>query len=63
MLAIATSVEADESRLNVVLIQADDIGYSDLGCDGGEISTPHIDQLAKNGLRVRPVNRFSISDA
>ncbi|WP_168566227.1 arylsulfatase [Crateriforma spongiae] len=38
-------------RPNVVLILADDLGYSDLGCYGGEIQTPRLDQLAKNGLR------------
>ncbi len=43
---------ADE-RPNIVLILADDLGYSDLGCYGGEISTPHIDSLAANGLRYR----------
>lgn len=36
---------------NVVFIMADDLGYSDLGCYGGEIATPHLDGLAKNGLR------------
>ncbi len=36
---------------NVVMILADDLGYSDLGCYGGEIETPHLDALAKNGLR------------
>lgn len=36
---------------NVVLILADDMGYSDLGCYGSEIRTPHLDQLAANGLR------------
>ena len=36
---------------NVLLIMADDMGYSDLGCYGGEIETPHLDGLAKNGLR------------
>jgi len=38
-------------RPNIVLILADDLGYSDLGCYGGEIHTPHLDQLAKDGLR------------
>ncbi len=38
-------------RPNVLLIMADDLGYSDLGCYGGEIQTPHLDSLAKNGLR------------
>lgn len=36
---------------NVVMILADDMGYSDLGCYGGEIDTPNLDRLAANGLR------------
>jgi arylsulfatase len=36
---------------NILLILADDLGYSDLGCYGGEIETPNLDALAKNGLR------------
>lgn len=36
---------------NLVFILADDLGYSDLGCYGGEIATPTLDALAKNGLR------------
>jgi len=36
---------------NVVVILADDLGFSDLGCYGGEISTPNLDRLAANGLR------------
>ncbi|MBM3851626.1 MAG: arylsulfatase [Verrucomicrobia bacterium] len=36
---------------NVVLIMSDDMGYSDLGCYGGEIPTPHLDALATGGLR------------
>ena len=36
---------------NVLLIMADDLGYSDLGCYGGEIQTPHLDRLADGGLR------------
>jgi arylsulfatase A-like enzyme len=36
---------------NVLLILADDLGYSDIGCYGGEIETPNLDSLAKNGLR------------
>lgn len=38
-------------RPNVVVILVDDMGFSDLGCFGSEIKTPHIDQLAANGLR------------
>jgi len=36
---------------NVVILLADDLGYSDLGCYGGEIATPSLDRLAQNGLR------------
>lgn len=42
---------AAESRPNIVLILADDLGWSDLGCYGGEIPTPHLDALAAGGLR------------
>lgn len=36
---------------NVVVIVLDDVGFADLGCYGGEIATPHLDQLAAHGLR------------
>ncbi len=36
---------------NIVIILADDLGYSDLGCYGGEIHTPSLDKLAHEGLR------------
>ena len=36
---------------NIILIMSDDMGFSDIGCYGGEINTPNLDQLAKNGLR------------
>jgi arylsulfatase A-like enzyme len=40
----------NDSRPNILLIVADDLGYSDLSSFGGEISTPNIDQLASQGL-------------
>ena len=43
----------DRTRPNIILIMVDDMGYSDLGCYGGEVQTPHIDALAKNGLRFK----------
>jgi arylsulfatase len=38
-------------RPNIVLIMADDMGFSDVGCYGGEIQTPNIDRLASRGVR------------
>ena len=43
--------ERAPGRPNIVLIMADDLGFSDLGCYGGEIATPNLDRLAANGLR------------
>ena len=42
---------AAEDRPNIVVILSDDMGYSDIGCYGGEISTPNLDALAGGGLR------------
>jgi arylsulfatase A-like enzyme len=53
-LFFATSLawsKPDRTRPNFILIMVDDMGYSDLGCYGGEVKTPNIDKLAKNGLR------------
>jgi arylsulfatase len=44
-------VRGAEPRPNVIVILSDDVGYSDLGCFGGEIATPHLDALAAGGLR------------
>lgn len=38
-------------RPNIILVMADDLGWSDIGCYGGEIDTPHIDSLARDGMR------------
>ncbi len=46
----ATSAEQAQGP-HVVLIMADDLGFSDLGCYGSEIETPHLDRLARGGLR------------
>lgn len=48
--AMNTANTMNNSRPNVLLILADDLGWSDLGCFGGEIRTPNIDGLARNGL-------------
>ena len=70
----AAQTTAAAPRPNIIVMMADDMGYSDLGCYGGEINTPNIDRLAENGLRFtqfyntsrccptrvsrRPLNRF-----
>src|SRR5437016_5279592 len=40
------------TRPNIVVIMSDDMGYSDIGCYGGEIQTPTLDRLAAGGLRL-----------
>ncbi len=52
ILLVITHPCVGESRPNIILIMADDLGYSDLGCYGGEIKTPNLDRLAANGLRM-----------
>lgn len=42
-----------QDKPNIIIILADDLGFSDLGCFGGEIHTPVLDKLAKNGVRMR----------
>ncbi len=53
LLAGPTTVQSAETpaKPNVLIILADDMGYSDAGCYGGEIATPNLDALAKDGLR------------
>ena len=57
LLALTTScasnvtTAAEPKRPNVVFILADDLGFSDLGCYGGEIETPNVNRLAEDGLR------------
>ena len=45
------SAKTLNTKPNILLILADDMGYSDLGCYGGEIETPNIDNLAEQGVR------------
>ena len=40
-----------DSRPNIIVILSDDMGYSDIGCYGGDVETPNLDALAANGLR------------
>ena len=46
-----TSPSDADKRPNIIVILADDLGYSDLGCYGGEIRTPNLDRLASEGVR------------
>ena len=45
-----SSIKA-EVRPNILVILADDMGFSDIGCYGSEIKTPNLDKLAKQGVR------------
>ena len=46
-----SNVTEARKKPNIIVIMVDDLGYSDLGCYGGEINTPNIDALGYNGLR------------
>ena len=50
-LALLTPCVDAADRPNVIIMMADDMGYSDIGCYGSEIETPTLDSLAANGLR------------
>src|ERR1051326_8512759 len=49
--AASLAPAAPAKRPNILLIVADDLGYSDPGCYGGEIATPNLDRLATRGVR------------
>ena len=51
MISLIACQESTHTSPNIVLIMADDIGISDLGCYGSEIETPNLDRLARQGLR------------
>ncbi|MCY4597521.1 MAG: sulfatase-like hydrolase/transferase, partial [Bryobacterales bacterium] len=46
-------------RPNIIVTMADDMGFSDIGCYGGEINTPVLDSLAADGLRFRSFYNFA----
>ena len=52
-LALATSAFAAK-RPNIIIAMADDMGWSDIGCYGGEIDTPNLNTLAEGGVRFTP---------
>lgn len=51
LVACASPLAAQPQRPNIVLLLADDWGFSDVGAFGGEIATPHLDELARRGMR------------
>lgn len=50
-IALASCPVRAAERPNIIIILSDDMGFSDLGCYGGEIHTPNLDRLASEGLR------------
>lgn len=50
-IAAGANAAAPAQKPNIVVIVADDLGYSDLGCYGSEVATPNLDGLAANGVR------------
>lgn len=50
-MSVSGSRAEKSRRPNIILMMADDMGYSDIGCYGGEIRTPNLDGLAAGGLR------------
>jgi arylsulfatase A-like enzyme len=52
-LSFAVGAVANAQKPNIIVVLADDMGYSDLGCFGSEINTPNLDALAANGIRFK----------
>jgi hypothetical protein len=51
VMALASPTLVAAPRPNIIVIMVDDMGFSDIGCYGGEIPTPHLDALAAGGVR------------
>ena len=55
--AASPSTAGTPKRPNIVIILGDDLGFSDMGCFGGEIKTPNLDALAQAGVRCTEPNK------
>ena len=51
IVSISENKKNEPAKPNIILILADDMGFSDIGCYGSEISTPNLDKLASEGVR------------
>lgn len=56
---LTTSAFAQSKRPNIIVLLVDDVGYSDIGCYGGEIKTPNLDRMVANGVRMTQVYNSS----
>ena len=52
LITVSCSNSVNTPHPDIILILADDMGYSDLGCFGSEINTPNLDRLAEQGARL-----------
>jgi hypothetical protein len=56
----AAGSEVESSKCpNIILIVVGDLGFSGLGCYGSEFSTPNLDRLPADGVRLKIINSFS----
>ncbi|MGB6221999.1 MAG: sulfatase-like hydrolase/transferase [Haloferula sp.] len=62
ILPVAAGSEELPRRPNIILIVGDDVGYSDIGCFGSEIQTPHLDSLGMQGMRFTQFTNMSKCD-
>jgi arylsulfatase len=51
VMSLSSVAATAERPPNIVIVLADDMGYSDIGCFGGEVQTPNLNALAKEGVR------------
>jgi hypothetical protein len=63
IVAPSAAIVAEQSRPNIVFILIDDAGFSDFGSCGGEIATPNLDQIAKEGVRFTNFHAASTCEA